>query len=120
MVAVVVVVGVVVAVAVAVVVGVGVVVAVVVGVVVGVGVVVAVVVGVVVGVVVITLSGGNMKHVPQFKAVVEKQLPAVDGVAQFIVVGECFGSYQEVWAASKKMCRFPVITMKDVYHGQEC
>jgi hypothetical protein len=68
----------------------------------------------------INQGGQHMKPQQQFKAVVEKQLPAVDGVAQFIVVGECFGSYQEVWAASKKMCRYPVITMREIQNGTQC
>jgi hypothetical protein len=61
-----------------------------------------------------------MKPVPQYEAVVEQQHPATDGVANLIVVGQTFGTYEEVWNAAKKMTRFPVITMKEVHHGQKC
>ncbi len=61
-----------------------------------------------------------MKPVKQFEAVVEEQHPARNEVAQLTVVGKTFGTYEEVWNASKKMTRFPVITMKEVHHGTQC
>lgn len=61
-----------------------------------------------------------MKPVPQYQATVEQQHPAMDGVANLRVVGQTFGTYEEVWNAAKKMTRFPVITMKEVHHGQKC
>ena len=61
-----------------------------------------------------------MKPVPQYEAKVEQQLPAVDGVAVFRGVGQTFGTHEECWKAAKKMTRYPVITMKEIHHGQKC
>ena len=61
-----------------------------------------------------------MKPAKQFEAVVERQDPARNEVAQLTVVGQTFGSYEQCWNAAKKMTRFPVITFKEIHHGTQC
>ena len=61
-----------------------------------------------------------MKPVPQYSATVEQQHPAMDGVANLIVVGQTFGTHDECWNAAKAMTKFPVIQFKEVHHGQKC
>lgn len=61
-----------------------------------------------------------MKPVPQFEATVEQQLPAVDGVAVFRVVGHAFGTHDECWKQGKAMTKFPVIQFKELHHGTQC
>lgn len=51
-----------------------------------------------------------------FVATVFQQSPAVEGVAQFSVVGSVKGTHSECWQQAKAICRFPVIQFKEVNH----
>ena len=55
-----------------------------------------------------------------FTATVFHQAPAVDGVAQFNVVGSVSGNYDSCWQQAKAITRFPVIQFKEIHHGQKC
>ena len=61
-----------------------------------------------------------MKPVKQFEAVVERQDPARNEVAQLTVVGRVFGTHDECWKQGKRIVVHPILTFKEIHHGTQC
>lgn len=55
-----------------------------------------------------------MKPPKYFKATVYRQAPAIEGVAQFTVVGHVAGTHEECWQQGKALVQYPVLQFSEV------
>jgi len=60
-----------------------------------------------------------MKPPKYFKATVYRQAPAIEGVAQFTVVGHVAGTHEECCKQGKEITAYPVLELKEVQGGSQ-
>ena len=55
-----------------------------------------------------------MKPAKQFEAVVERQDPARNEVAQLTVVGHVVGEHEQCWQQAKRITPHPILTFREI------